>query len=115
MNQTDSVLESQVQEMKRGTLVLAVLLCTDMRTYGYSLVTLLKERGLDIEQNTLYPLLRRMEQQGLLESSWDTSESRPRRYYIISDAGRTLRTGLLGEWRRMNLVIQGMEAEHGSR
>jgi PadR family transcriptional regulator PadR len=64
-----------------------VLLSTEKPEYGYSLVGLLQESGIDVEQNTLYPLLRRLEQQGLMESIWDTGESRPRKYYRVTDYG----------------------------
>ena len=77
METTEPVLDILVQELKRGTLVLSVLLCLDVRAYGYALVSRLQDKGLDIEQNTLYPLLRRLEKQGLLESAWDTGDARP--------------------------------------
>lgn len=105
-----ATLENLVQELKRGTLVLSVLLCTEAPSYGYALVSALKNRGLEAEQNTLYPLLRRLESQGLLESSWNTSDSRPRRYYVISETGRRIRAALLAEWRRMNDAVTAMEA-----
>lgn len=109
MEVTDPVLENLVQELKRGTLVLSVLLCTDTRAYGYGLVSRLQEKGMEIEQNTLYPLLRRLEKQGLLDSAWDTSDSRPKRYYVISETGKNIRSSLLAAWNAMNRAITGME------
>lgn len=109
METTGLVLDNLVQELKRGTLVLSVLLCTDERAYGYALVSRLQEKGVDIEQNTLYPLLRRLEKQGLLDSAWDTSDSRPRRYYIISEEGTRIRSSLVAVWNDMNRAITGME------
>ncbi len=107
----DALSNNLLQELKRGTLTLSVLLMTDKPAYGYSLVTELQNAGIDVEQNTLYPLLRRLESQGLLQSSWDTAESRPRKYYSITYDGRTT-AGLLGEeWRRINRVIIGMTEE----
>lgn len=105
----DTILENLTQELKRGTLVLSVLLCTETPVYGYGLVTSLQNLGVEIEQNTLYPLLRRLEKQGLLDSTWDTAEARPRRYYVISDQGRILRAELLKAWQAMNSAIKTME------
>lgn len=111
MDTEAKILENLTQELRRGSLVLSVLLCTEKKAYGYALTGMLKDRGMDAEQNTLYPLLRRLESQGLLESSWDTSESRPRRYYAVSEAGRSVRALLLEEWKRINRSIAGMEEQ----
>lgn len=108
MDEEDKILLNLQQELKRGTLVLAVLLNSSEPCYGYSLVNSLNDSGIDIEQNTLYPLLRRVEKQGLLESSWDTSESRPRKYYQISKLGIKVRDQLCEEWLRTNGVIKKM-------
>jgi DNA-binding PadR family transcriptional regulator len=70
----------------------------DTARYGYSLIQRLAEQGMDIEEGTLYPLLRRLEKQGLLESEWEVGESRPRKYYRISPAGREVLTTLIAEW-----------------
>lgn len=98
-------------ELRRGVVVLAVLSQMDTARYGYSLIQRLAERGLDVEEGTLYPLLRRLEKQGLLESEWDTSESRPRKYYTISASGRKVLAALMVEWdetvRMMHKVIYG--------
>ena len=82
-----TLLNSLSTELRRGTLTLAVL--SQLRTpqYGYSLVQLLEKSDIAIEQSTLYPLLRRLEKQELVTSSWDTSESRPRKYYVLSEYG----------------------------
>jgi DNA-binding PadR family transcriptional regulator len=105
----ESILDNLVQELKRGTLVLGVLLSTGEPVYGYTLVGELQARGMDIEQNTLYPLLRRLEKQGLLSSSWDTAESRPRKYYQLTTLGREVRTRLGQEWQAVNAAISKME------
>ncbi len=99
------IVENLTQELKRGTLVLGVLWCTGEPVYGYALVSSLQNKGIDIEQNTLYPLLRRLEKQGLLESSWHTDESRPRRYYRISAVGLAVRGQLMEAWSEMNRAI----------
>jgi DNA-binding PadR family transcriptional regulator len=100
MAETDSPLEALRQELRRGVVVLAVLSQLESARYGYSLVQQLGAQGFDIEEGTLYPLLRRLEKQGLLESSWDTSEARPRKYYRTNDAGRALLQALQADWVR---------------
>ena len=107
----EKIIESLTQELHRGTLVLTVLLSSDHPQYGYSLVEELADRGVAIEQNTLYPLLRRLESQGLLESSWDTSSSRPRKYYSISALGESIRDRLLNEWRSVHESIDKIAKE----
>jgi PadR family transcriptional regulator, regulatory protein PadR len=98
MTETESPLDGLRQELRRGVVVLAVLSQLDSARYGYSLVQQLGAKGFEIEEGTLYPLLRRLEKQGLLESSWDTSEARPRKYYRINDAGRALLGTLQTDW-----------------
>ena len=95
-----TLLNSLTTELRRGTLTLAVL--SQLRTpqYGYSLVQLLEDSGISIEQSTLYPLLRRLEKQELVTSSWDTTESRPRKYYVLSDYGLEIYLKLKDEWIR---------------
>ena len=95
-----TLLNSLSTELRRGTLTLAVL--SQLRTpqYGYSLVQLLEDSGISIEQSTLYPLLRRLEKQELVTSSWDTTESRPRKYYVLSDYGLEIYLKLKDEWIR---------------
>jgi PadR family transcriptional regulator len=95
-----TLLNSLMTELRRGTLTLAVL--SQLRTpqYGYSLVQLLEDSGISIEQSTLYPLLRRLEKQELVTSSWDTTESRPRKYYVLSDYGLEIYLKLKDEWIR---------------
>ncbi len=85
-------------ELRRGILVLAVLSQMDTARYGYSLIQRLAEQGLEIEEGTLYPLLRRLEKQGLLESEWEVGEARPRKYYQISALGREVLATLSAEW-----------------
>ncbi len=103
-----STLDNILQELRRGTLVMTVLLNLKEKEYGYSLISKLQNAGISIEQNTLYPLLRRLEKQGLLESVWDTSESRPRKYYIISKKGSNILEKILVEWKETNKSIENM-------
>ena len=93
-----NLLDSLSTELRRGTLTLAVLSQLQTQQYGYSLVQLLEKSGIAIEQSTLYPLLRRLEKQELVESIWDTTESRPRKYYILTDFGVEVYDKLKEEW-----------------
>lgn len=101
-----NTIEKLTQELRRGILVLATLSQLRDPKYGYALIDELARHGLDIEQGTLYPLLRRLEDQGLLESEWNVDGSRPRRYYRISPAGDDVLTGLVSEWEGLTGVIE---------
>lgn len=96
-------------------MTLAVL--SQLRTpqYGYSLVQLLEQCGITIEQSTLYPLLRRLEKQELVTSSWDTTESRPRRYYVLTPYGIEIFQQLKKEWEKtsqeLSLLLKGDDNE----
>ena len=90
--------ENLISELRRGTLVLTVLSQLDRKQYGYSLNQSLAEQGVEIDQSTLYPLLRRLEKQGLLESEWSVEGPRPRRYYVLSETGREVLETLKQEW-----------------
>jgi len=107
MNMTNSseVYEKLVQELRRGVLVLATLSQLGEAKYGYSLINELAEQRLIIDQGTLYPLLRRLEADGLLQSEWNTEGSRPRRYYVISPAGASVLQALSDEWRGLAAVL----------
>ena len=96
------------QELRRGILVLATLSQLKEAKYGYGLISSLAERGLDIEQGTLYPLLRRLESQGLLQSEWNVDGSRPRRYYMISSLGTDILAALASEWRDLTAVLENL-------
>jgi DNA-binding PadR family transcriptional regulator len=95
-------------ELRRGIVVLAVLSQLDIARYGYSLIQRLAEMGLDVEEGTLYPLLRRLEKQGLLESEWDVTESRPRKYYKISADGQDVLKTLRAEWVETVEIMRGI-------
>ena len=98
-------------ELRRGTLVLAVLAGLHEARYGYELRRSLALAGLPVEEGTLYPLLRRLESQGLLESSWDTSAGSPRRYYRIGADGRRALKLLTETWRRQVSVLEDLLEE----
>jgi len=103
------------QELRRGILVLAALSQLKEEKYGYALINSLAKKGLDIEQGTLYPLLRRLETQGLLESEWNVEGSRPRRYYVISPEGLTTLQDLTREWREITQVMKKLLAGIASK
>ncbi len=105
---TDIGIETISLEMRRGVIVLAVLNLLQEEQYGYSVLRLLAENGLDVDQGTLYPLLRRLESQGLLESNWRVEEARPRRYYIISPLGRQTLPLLQKEWDAIVSAVQNI-------
>jgi PadR family transcriptional regulator, regulatory protein PadR len=92
-------------ELRRGAIVLAVLSQLHREEYGYSLKKSLAEKGLEIDEGTLYPLLRRLESQRLLKSEWRLEDARPRRYYRLSSDGERLRKELAGEWRALARVM----------
>lgn len=88
-------------ELRRGVIVLAVLSQMQEEQYGYSLKKALADRGLEIDEGTLYPLLRRLESQGLLQSIWRVEEGRPRRYYCLSPEGAKVYRALAGSWKTL--------------
>lgn len=92
------MIENYTIELKRGTLTLAVLSQLKKPQYGYSLLEILINHNIPIEAGTLYPLLRRLEKQGLLESLWDTEETRPRKYYTLTSYGHEVLSALTQEW-----------------
>jgi PadR family transcriptional regulator, regulatory protein PadR len=98
----EQVLSGGQQELRRGTVVLACLLLLREPGYGYALIDQLAHLGFAVEANTLYPLLRRLESQGMLMSAWNTDESRPRKFYRISPGGERLAEELLAEWARID-------------
>ncbi len=100
MTQTEPI-DNIVQELRRGVIVLAVLSQLQEEQYGYSVLKRLADQGFTIDQGTLYPLLRRLETQGLLESHWQVEDSHPRRYYVISHEGKRLMPQLKQEWSRI--------------
>ncbi|WP_057915428.1 PadR family transcriptional regulator [Peribacillus muralis] len=110
-----TLLNSLTTELRRGTLTLAVLSQLKTPQYGYSLVQRLEKSGITIDQSTLYPLLRRLEKQELVTSSWDTSESRPRKYYSLSDYGEEIYIQLKQEWKKTSqelyILLKGEEED----
>lgn len=93
-------------ELRRGTLVLAVLAQLRQEHYGYSLRKALQDRGIDIDESTLYPLIRRLEQQGLLASEWRIENKRKKRFYCLSNDGLIVLNQLSKEWLKLNKNLQ---------
>ena len=92
-------------ELRRGCLVLAVLAALRTEQYGYTLRKTLADRGLAIDESTLYPLLRRLEAQGLLQSQWREEDKRNKRFYKLSPDGEATLTLLLAEWNAINASV----------
>ena len=101
------ILAALLHEMRRGTLVMCVLAKLRRSTYGYNLIAQLAGTGISIEANTLYPLLRRLEDQNLLASAWNTTDgANPRKYYITTAFGEEILTELCGHWQK---TVDGMK------
>jgi PadR family transcriptional regulator, regulatory protein PadR len=95
-------------ELRRGCLVLAVLARLHTEHYGYTLRKALGDLGMEIDENTLYPLLRRLEAQGLLTSEWREEDKRNKRFYLLSSDGQEIFTRLLKEWNDINTAITNL-------
>jgi PadR family transcriptional regulator, regulatory protein PadR len=113
INNPESTMDGLLSELRRGTLVLCVLSQLKEKQYGYSLSQSLAEKGMEVEQGTLYPLLRRLEKQELLDSDWVLEEARPRRYYVLSSKGRAMLADLGREWDDMVKVLDNMLGRNG--
>lgn len=105
-DEKETMYEKLLLELRRGVLMLAVLSQLKGEQYGYSLKQSLDELGMEINEGTLYPLLRRLESQGLLESDWQVvDDTRPRRYYKMSQEGETVFANLVQEWQALVAVM----------
>ncbi|MCD5347858.1 PadR family transcriptional regulator [Agromyces sp. H3Y2-19a] len=105
---TDETTAGHLQELRRGTVVLACLVRLRTPDYGYALLESLNALGILVDANTLYPLLRRLEKQGLLTSEWNTDEARPRKFYRTSPTGVELADTLMTDWRRIDDALAGL-------
>lgn len=104
-NSANEIIDKLRLELRRGALPLAVLAELREEHYGYSLRKLLNSKGLSIDEGTLYPLIRRLEKQGLLSSEWRKEQKRKKRYYQISELGKTVLSLLVREWSTLNESI----------
>ena len=105
-NGNHDLFENLRLELRRGCLSLAVLSQLRTERYGYTLRKALAEQGLDIDEGTLYPLLRRLESQGLLTSVWREEEKRNKRFYRLSPEGKVMLKQLSAEWQRINSSLK---------
>ena len=108
MGEEEDLVAGHLQELRRGTVVLACLLILRRPNYGYALLDLLERGGFAVDANTLYPLLRRLEKQGLLTSDWNTDESRPRKFYETSVEGSKLADLLGRDWDDLTTAIHAL-------
>jgi PadR family transcriptional regulator PadR len=102
-------------ELRRGSLVLAVLAALRSEQYGYTLRKTLEDQGLVVDEGTLYPLLRRLESQGLLESEWREEDKRNKRFYTLSSEGKRVFKQLVAEWEGLDSSVRGLLKERASR
>src|SRR5687767_6722865 len=105
----DELLGTHRQELRRGTVVLACLLALREPGYGYALLKTLEEAGIPSDGNTVYPLLRRLEERGLLESEWNTDESRPRKFYRTTENGAALAAQLLADMTGLTASLDALD------
>ena len=109
MENNQDPVQNILLELRRGVIAIAVLSQLIEEQYGYSLLKLLSEQGLEVDQGTLYPLMRRLEAQGLLQSDWRIVEdARPRRYYVLSPEGINAVNQLTVEWNGIVSTLQNM-------
>lgn len=119
MTVTSEAFENLRLELRRGCLVMAVLASLRTEQYGYTLRRSLAGHGMEIDESTLYPLLRRLETQGLLVSEWREHERRTKRFYRVSPDGRAVLKRLLAEWQSLDaslqdIVTSGKEPRRGT-
>jgi PadR family transcriptional regulator, regulatory protein PadR len=112
---SQDVYDKIAQELRRGVVILAALSRLDEETYGYALITELAARGLEIDQGTLYPLLRRLETQGLLDSTWRLEDARPRRYYRNNANGKAVLAALIDDWRALSAMMERLLQSRSER
>ncbi|HET7220444.1 MAG TPA: helix-turn-helix transcriptional regulator [Vicinamibacterales bacterium] len=115
-NDDPALFENLKLELRRGALTLAVLAALRTEQYGYTLRKLLAQQGLIVDEGTLYPLLRRLESQGLLVSEWREEAKRNKRFYRLSPAGTRMLALLRVEWRSLDESLDGIfsESHHGT-
>lgn len=111
MANKSEIIKNLKLELRKGTLVLAVLSQLKQKHYGYSLVETLNDKELSIDQNTLYPLLRRLDNQGILNSTWEVIEPRPRKYYQLNEMGNEILQELSEEYMNNHQVIYNLLKE----
>jgi PadR family transcriptional regulator, regulatory protein PadR len=108
MTLDSNLFENLRLELRRGSLVLAVLAQLRTEQYGYTLRKALAEHGMAVDEGTLYPLLRRLETQGLLVSEWREEDKRNKRFYVLSANGKQIFKQLLAEWKNIDSSLNGI-------
>ena len=118
MGEFEDVISSLTLELRRGTIVLSALSQLEKPKYGYALVQSLEQKGVPIDAGTLYPLLRRLEKQNILKSEWETTGTKPRKYYVRTYFGSQVYAALCSQWKSMaasmNLLIDEGETGNGN-
>ena len=114
MTAQDPEIGSLETEMNRGFLHILVLALLEKQMYGYSMVKHIEALGYKVEENTLYPLLRRLEKNGWIASKWDLTEDRPRKFYSVTPAGRSLRASLLEIWENQHRILDAIIKENAN-
>ena len=111
MREEKALLSALLLELRRGMLTISVLSQMKEPKYGYALVQNLEEKGVAIDPNTLYPLLRRLESQGLLDSKWETGGAKPRKYYQRTEYGTEIYTQLKTYWKNLSAGMERLLRE----
>jgi DNA-binding PadR family transcriptional regulator len=96
-------------ELNRGFLQVLVLVALERKMYGYGMIKLFEQTGYAVEENTLYPLLRRLEKNGWIKSEWDVGEDRPKKYYLITEGGAAVRERALAIWTGQSEILNKMK------
>lgn len=96
-------------ELNRGFLQVLALVALERKMYGYGMIKLFERMGYAVEENTLYPLLRRLEKNGLIKSEWNVAEDRPKKYYVITERGSSVRERALAIWTGQNELLMKMK------
>lgn len=113
----DEKINPFITEMNRGFLQILVLLALEKPMYGYAMIQFFKERAYGVEESTLYPLLRRLEKNKLVQSKWNVEGNRPKKFYQITEKGREVRKILVEFWMKQNNILHSMlkEGSHDKR
>lgn len=113
VHMTDNeVKRMEITEMNRGFLQILILALLEQSRYGYSMVKDIEARGYNVEENTLYPLLRRLEKNGWIAGRWELGEERPRKFYEITAEGRETKARLLAVWNIQNRILEEIQKEN---